>query len=47
VAARGRAPVISLGILDRQGTAGRLGAGIFVPPLDPFQEAVDALEGTP
>jgi hypothetical protein len=47
VVARGRAPVISLGILDRQGTAGRLGAGIFVPPLDPFREAVAALDGTP
>jgi hypothetical protein len=47
VVARGRAPVISLGILDRQGTAGRLGAGIYVPPLEQFQEAVDALEETP
>ena len=39
-----QAPAISLGILDCEGTAGRLGGGIFVPPLAPFEEAVAALQ---
>jgi hypothetical protein len=46
VVGQGRAPVISLGILDRQGTAGRLGGGIFVPPLETFRAALAALEAT-
>jgi hypothetical protein len=47
VVRHGRPPVVSLGILDREGTAGRLGGGIFTPPLTLFQEAVDALEQRP
>jgi hypothetical protein len=47
VVARGQAPVISLGILDREGTAGRLGGGIYLPPLELFREAVAALEDQP
>lgn len=37
-------PAISLGILDREGTAGRLGGGIYVPPRALFEAAMAALE---
>jgi hypothetical protein len=37
-------PMISLGILDREGTAGRLGGGIYDMPVTPFAEAMKALE---
>ncbi len=43
VVERNRAPAISLGILDRDGTDGRLGGGIFLPPLASFEAAVRAL----
>ena len=43
---QGQPPAISLGILDRDGKDGRLGGGIFVPPLAPFEEAVRALDKT-
>ena len=36
-------PVISLGIIDKAGTDGRLGGGIYQPPAAPFEEAVRAL----
>lgn len=36
-------PVISLGIVDRAGTDGRLGGGIYDSPAAPFEEAVHAL----
>ena len=38
-----RVPVVSLGILDNEGKAGRLGGGIFQPPKDLFTEAVTSL----
>ncbi len=38
----GRAPIVSLGILDRTGAAGRLGGGIFTCPLAVFEEAAAA-----
>ena len=38
-----RAPIVSLGILDNEGKAGRLGGGIFQPPKDLFTEAVASL----
>ena len=41
---QGSGPVISLGILDRLGEAGRLGGGIFDMPVDPFTAAVQALQ---
>ena len=37
-------PVISLGILDQKGEAGRLGGGLYEMPLAPFSEAVAALK---
>jgi len=37
-------PVISLGVLDRQGERGRLGGGFYFSPLAPFQAALNALE---
>jgi len=40
----GAGPMISLGILDREGTAGRLGGGIYDMPVSPFAEAMKALE---
>lgn len=43
----GRSPVISLGILDRRGEAGRLGGGIFEMPQAPFRAALAALAGAP
>jgi hypothetical protein len=44
VVALGRTPLISLGILDARGEAGRLGGGIYEMPLEPFAEAVAALD---
>ncbi|AGI24764.1 hypothetical protein H681_14470 [Pseudomonas sp. ATCC 13867] len=40
----GAGPVISLGVLDRQGLLGRLDGGFFFSPLQPLQAALDALE---
>ncbi|MCL6285423.1 DUF1116 domain-containing protein [Ruegeria sp. 2012CJ41-6] len=42
--AQGAGPVIGLGILDRLGQAGRLGAGIYDMPVTPFVAALNALE---
>jgi hypothetical protein len=41
--AQGAGPVIGLGILDRDGIAGRLGGGIYDMPVDPFADALAAL----
>jgi hypothetical protein len=41
--AQNAGPVIGLGILDREGTAGRLGAGIYDMPVSPFADALAAL----
>ena len=41
---QGSGPVIGLGILDRLGEAGRLGAGIYDMPVAPFAAAVSALQ---
>ena len=43
VVARGATPVVELGIVDRDGEAGGLGAGLYRPPLAPFEEACAAL----
>ena len=43
VVASGRSPVISLGVLDIQGTAGRLGGGIYQTPMEPFAAAVEQM----
>ena len=46
VAESGHAPQISLGILDREGEAGRLGGGLYQVPVTPFaQAAKDVLAG--
>lgn len=42
--AQGSGPMISLGILDRLGKAGRLGGGIYDMPVDPFDAAMKALD---
>lgn len=42
--AQGAGPVISLGILDRLGEAGRLGGGIYDMPVDPFAAALKGLD---
>jgi len=44
VARLGSGPMVGLGILDREGEAGRLGAGIYDMPSGPFEAAVAALE---
>lgn len=44
VAALGKTPLISLGILDREGDMGRLGGGIYEAPIAPFAQAAAALE---
>lgn len=44
VVRNGFGPMIGLGIIDREGTAGRLGAGIYDMPSTPFEAAVAALE---
>ena len=43
VLAHGATPVVELGIVDRDGEAGGLGAGLYRPPLAPFEEACAAL----
>ncbi|MCZ7601148.1 MAG: DUF1116 domain-containing protein [Gammaproteobacteria bacterium] len=43
-AVTGRSPVVSLGVLDREGTTGRIGGGIFEPPLSMFEEAARAVD---
>lgn len=39
----GTGPVISLGIIDNEGRAGRLGGGIYDMPVAPFKAAMKAL----
>lgn len=40
----GAVPVVELGLVDKAGKDGGLGAGLFCPPLDPFAAAVVALD---
>ena len=44
VTATGATPVVELGIVDRKGEAGGLGAGLYRPPLDLFVAACAALD---
>ena len=37
-------PVVELGVVDRRGEAGGLGAGLYRPPIDPFAAACAALD---
>ncbi|MCJ7872294.1 DUF1116 domain-containing protein [Phaeobacter sp. J2-8] len=43
VANTGISPPIALGVLDRDGKAGRIGGGIYVPLVTPFLDAIHAL----
>ena len=45
VVGTGTSPVIELGIVERSGDVGGLGAGIYRPPLAPFEAARAALGG--
>lgn len=40
----GAAMVVALGIIDSEGELGRIGGGIFDPPMEPFNLALTALE---
>ncbi len=40
----GVSPVVELGIVDKSGVDGGLGAGLYRPPLTPFAQACEALE---
>ena len=44
VVAEKTTPIVSLGVIDREGTAGRLGGGIFRYPLSLFQAALDSID---
>ncbi|MBR1123140.1 DUF1116 domain-containing protein [Bradyrhizobium lablabi] len=44
ISEQGAAPDIVLGILDRSGKGGRIGGGIYRPPLDLFATAITTLE---
>ena len=44
VLAHAATPVVELGIVDRNGEAGGLGAGLYRPPLAPFVAACTALD---
>ena len=44
VVAHNATPVVELGIVDRNGEAGGLGAGLYRPSLDPFTAACAALD---
>ena len=39
-------PMVSLGIIDNEGKAGRLGGGLYQMPVSPFREAINAMEGS-
>ncbi len=41
----GTTPVVELGIVDKAGIEGGLGAGLYRPPIAPFAAACDALDG--
>ncbi len=41
----GLAPIVSLGVVHKDGTEGVLGRGVYVPPPDPYIAACQALPG--
>lgn len=43
----GATPIVELGIVDKAGVDGGLGAGLYRPPLAPFVQACEALQGRP
>jgi hypothetical protein len=40
----GKIPLVELGLVEKMGVAGGLGAGLYQPPLAPFAEACTALD---
>jgi len=40
----GAGPIVALGIIDKAGELGRIGGGIYDPPLSIFASALDALD---
>ncbi len=44
VVAEHTTPIVSLGVIDREGAAGRLGGGIYRYPESLFQQALDLIE---
>ncbi len=47
VAASGVTPVVELGLVDKEGLDGGLGAGLYRPPVTPFIKACAALDDRP
>lgn len=47
VAAGNTAPIVSLGIIDRDGAAGRLGGGIYRYPIEIFHKTLAAIDEQP
>jgi len=47
VAKAGLSPTVALGVLDKDGKAGRIGGGVYVPIVTPFLEATNALSEGP
>ncbi len=45
VMARGQVPVVELGLVEKLGIDGGLGAGLYRPPVAPFADACAALDG--
>jgi len=45
VVAYSAGPMVALGIIDREGELGRIGGGIFDPPMEMFTAAMSALNG--
>jgi hypothetical protein len=44
VVATGITPIVELGLVEKQGEGGGLGAGLYRPPLGPFMDACAALD---
>ena len=40
----GETPLVELGLVEKSGEAGGLGAGLYRPPVQPFANAVEALQ---
>ena len=46
VSESGKTPVVELGLVEKMGIGGGLGAGLYYPPIAPFSKACAALKGT-
>jgi len=47
IAETGEAPLVELGLVEKSGKGGGLGAGLYRPPTDPFKTAVATLDHEP